>query len=246
MKKYYVYKLESLNGEYYFGSRGCDCDPIDDTYMGSPSVWKPNKDELLKTIIRNFNTRKEAILFERELIIKNINNKLNMNFSIPHPNICRENLITAIDKDGNVISISSDDPLYGIEYFGVTKGKVLVRDVDGNVFYTDIKDKRYLSGELVHNNKGLITGKDHPNYDKVWINNGKLQRLIPKDSPYPNGWKYGTLQKGKTTPSAHAGTCWVHNDKENKRISSVELGEYLENGWVRGRNKLGSYKRKKK
>lgn len=82
--KHYVYKLEDkITGEYYFGSRSHSI-PENDKYMGSMKTWKPNKLNLVKTVVRDdFETREDAILFEAETIRKNINDKLNRNYVIP-------------------------------------------------------------------------------------------------------------------------------------------------------------------
>ena len=247
MKNYYVYKLtDIITGEYYIGSRGCDCEISKDKYMGSPKVWKPNIKNLIKEVINSFENRRDAILHERELIIKNISTPLNMNFGMPHPNITRENLVTAKDKNGKIITISTKDPLFGIEYFGVTKGLVLVKDSDNNVFLTDLKDPRYINGELLHYNKGMMLNEKHPNFNKVWVNNGNKQKLVSIDE-ISEGWIVGTLQKGKETLSSHNNTLWVHKVelKETRRIFEHELNNYIKNGWMLGRLKLGKYKKGK-
>jgi hypothetical protein len=247
-KNYYVYKLtDKITGEFYIGSRGCDCEISEDKYMGSPKVWKPNNKNLLKEVLNLFGNRCDAILHERELILNNISNSLNMNFGIPHPNIARENLVTAKDKNGKIISISTKDPLFGVEYFGVTKGLVLVKDNENNVFLTDLSDPRYVSGELSHYNKGLMLNKDHPNFNKIWVNNGHQQKLITIDE-ISEGWTVGTLQKGKKTLSSHNNTLWVHNAKlkETRRIFEGDLKKYSNNGWSLGRIKLGVYKKSEK
>ena len=52
--------------------------------MGSMVAWKPNKLNLVKTILRtDFKTRDEAIIEERRLIIECINDDLNQNYNIP-------------------------------------------------------------------------------------------------------------------------------------------------------------------
>lgn len=247
-KNYYVYKLTNkITGEFYFGSRGCDCDISDDNYMGSPKVWKPNIKKLTKNILATFENRYDVILCERDFVIKNISNPLNMNFCIPHPKITRENLVTAKDKNGKVLSISTKDPLFGIEYFGVTKGLVLVKDKNNNVFLTDINDPRYVSGELLHYNKGMMIDKNHPNYNKIWVNDGKEQRLI-NINEISDGWIIGTLQKGKKSLSSHDKTLWIYNaeKKETRRIFENELKKYSDDGWMLGRIKLGKYQKSKK
>lgn len=86
MKKYYVYKLtDKFTNEFYFGSRGCFCEIADDPYMGSMSVWKPDKNNLIKEIIKDgFNSKDESIEFESNIIKENINNPLNRNYHIPN------------------------------------------------------------------------------------------------------------------------------------------------------------------
>jgi hypothetical protein len=245
VKNYYVYQVtDKLTNQFYIGSRGCYCDINEDTYLGSPKTWKPNKKRLTKEIIASFDNRHDAIIFERNLIIDNLSNKLNMNFNIPHPNIHRENLITAKDKSGKIITISKDDPLFGIEYFGVSKGLVLVKDHEDNIFITNITDPRYLNGELIHYNKGKNIGSEHPNFNKVWINNGVKQKLVDS-SEILVGWVFGTLQKGVDTPSSHKKSIWVNFGDKNKRIKDSELEEYINKGWKIGRSNLKQYKKNK-
>ena len=31
------------------------------------------------------------------------------------------------------------------------------------------------------------------------------------------------------------GTCWIHNNNENKKIKKEQLKEYISNGWIKGR-----------
>jgi len=84
--KHYVYKLtDKISGEFYYGSRTCECNIKDDDYMGSMITWKPIKDNLVKTIIKDgFTTREEATNFEREIVKEHYKNKLNRNYSIPN------------------------------------------------------------------------------------------------------------------------------------------------------------------
>jgi hypothetical protein len=85
---HYVYRLDLLEtGEFYFGSRTCKCNPVDDVYMGSMTRWKPDKSKLKKTIINQlFLTREDALEEEARLIKENINNILIRNYYIPNKN----------------------------------------------------------------------------------------------------------------------------------------------------------------
>lgn len=68
-KKHYVYMLISLiEDKYYIGARSCVCSIDEDTYMGSSRVMtKEDKRNCDKLILKEFNTRKEAIAYEIEL-----------------------------------------------------------------------------------------------------------------------------------------------------------------------------------
>ena len=116
---HYVYKLEHIEtSEFYIGSRSCKCHPTLDSYKGSMMTWKPDKNMLKKTIIRDdFKNRDDAMKFESETILNNIKNPLNMNFSIPGKNFHCVGMLT-------------------------------VRDPEGKTFLTSISDERILNGDL--------------------------------------------------------------------------------------------------
>jgi len=255
MKKYYVYQIVNKEtGEFYIGSRGCKCEISEDNYTGSPHTWKkPNSEDIKKIILKSgFLNMEETIMYERELILANIKNPLNRNYSIPHPKLSREGLVTAKDEiSGKIISVYIEDPLLKSSLVGVTKGKVVVRDERGNTFMTETTNPDYVSGKLKHANIGLVSGESHPNYGKQWVNNGEIQKLInfkQIENYLSNGWNTGTLQKGVTTNSSHLGTCWIHNleKQKTKRIDKSQLEEYLSIGWLPNRLKLGKYGKREK
>ena len=81
---HYVYIVKHpQTGEFYYGSRTSSVFPELDDYKGSMCKWKVNKFELIKTIVKTFNSREETYLFEREIILKNISHTLNRNYAIP-------------------------------------------------------------------------------------------------------------------------------------------------------------------
>lgn len=84
---YYVYRIDDpITNEYYYGSRGCNCDISDDIYMGTPTTWEPaNKERLVKTIIKSgFGSREDAYDYEANIIEIHINDPLNENYHIPN------------------------------------------------------------------------------------------------------------------------------------------------------------------
>jgi hypothetical protein len=248
--KFYVYKItDVITNEYYIGSRKFNGDVNEDKYLGSPHTWKPNIENLIKVIIKSdFRNMTDAILYERMLIVDNINNELNRNYAIPNGRFHRSNLITAINKEGKIISLHKNDPLFGVDFFGVTKGKVLVRDKNNNLLFIHNDDERYLSGEFINNNKFVSPkGENHPNWNKKQINDGVNQKLVSVSelSEYMlSGWVLGTLQKNKRTISSHHNTTWVNKEGINKRISKGDLMCFLDSGWVKGRINLKKYKKR--
>lgn len=85
-KTYYAYKVtDKITNEFYYGSRSCYGSASKDSdYLGSMKTWNPNKQNLVKEIIKDdFISRDAAIEFESILIKENINNPLNRNFHIP-------------------------------------------------------------------------------------------------------------------------------------------------------------------
>jgi hypothetical protein len=85
-KVHYTYIVKDIDtDEFYIGSRSCEGKAADDIkYMGSMVAWKPNKSNLVKTILNDtFLTREMAIEEEIHRIKENINNPLNKNYNIP-------------------------------------------------------------------------------------------------------------------------------------------------------------------
>ena len=41
-------------------------------------------------------------------------------------------------------------------------------------------------------------------------------------------------QKG--VKNSQYGTCWIHNNKENKKIKKLDIKIWLDSGWVKGRS----------
>lgn len=87
MKTHYVYMLiDPCTNEFYYGSRTCECNAIDDVnYKGSMCRWQPDKSKLIKTIIKDdFETRTLATEYESNIISEHITDELNRNYHIPN------------------------------------------------------------------------------------------------------------------------------------------------------------------
>jgi group I intron endonuclease len=129
--KHYVYKLiEISTNEFYYGVRSCKCNPIDDSYMGSMVTWKPNKDNLIKEIVSEFDSREDAINFESKLIEESIKHPLNKNYHTgaglsfngkAHSNETKQ-------KVSNTMSgrnVGKNNPFYGRKHTAETIDKIV-------------------------------------------------------------------------------------------------------------------------
>lgn len=110
---HYTYKLEHVEtGEFYYGSRTSKVEPHIDNYFGSMKSWKPDKSKLIKTIIRfDFDTRRDCISHERDLIIEKRTNPLNRNRHIPGVGYNTMGLGQYVDNNGKIYRVNKDDDL---------------------------------------------------------------------------------------------------------------------------------------
>jgi hypothetical protein len=67
---HYVYKIEFETGHFYFGSRSSECEPEQDSYLGSPVTHKTHweQHDPKKTVLMKLDTREEASEYENVLI----------------------------------------------------------------------------------------------------------------------------------------------------------------------------------
>ena len=93
------------------------------------------------------------------------------------------NTVTVYDPElKKNIRVSKNDTRYiSGELNSINKGKITVKDKEGNIFHVEKNDTRYISGELIPNTKGLIMTCPHCNKTggnsmKRWhFNNCKLK-----------------------------------------------------------------------
>lgn len=204
---FYVYMLEDLDGNYYYGSRGSKVPPEEDSYMGSMKTWKPNKFTLTKTILKSdFESRTDAYKFEYDLIKEHIANPLNQNYILPCKKSSISETIKVIDKyNGKVMYVRTKDPRYINEEVIKFKG-VNVIDNNGKLRMVDIRDSRLLDGTFMPTKED-----DHLPYKKRTY---KISRTI-----------------GSST-----GKIWIKfEDSFAKCVHKEELDEYIAKGWVKGR-----------
>lgn len=212
---HYVYRLDHIEtGEFYIGSRSSKVHPSLDAYLGSMSIWKPNKTKLKKIILKDdFENRDAAMKFEAEEISKVINEDLNRNYHIPNKKFHTVGVVIVKDKNGKNFAVDVNDPRYlSGELNSIHKGKIIVKDKDNNIFEVDVNDPRYLSGELTFVFKNTITVKDV---------NGKSFKVDKDDPKYLAGDLVGITKNKVTVKDKNDNTYMV--DKNDPRYLSGEL-----------------------
>jgi len=159
-----VYKITNqVNGKWYIGVHSTES--LEDGYMGSGKAIKDaikryGPSGFKKEILFNFGTKSEAFLKEKELVSFDIVS------SRETYNLCEGG------KYGKVLNPIAETHVMTTEgwipksdfnpdtHKGPMKGKVIVRDSEGNRFSVSKEDPRYLSGELVSWNKGRTQSEE--------------------------------------------------------------------------------------
>lgn len=125
------------------------------------------------------------------------------------------------------------------------KMKVLKRDdslnmnIAGSIIispemYINIAQKRKSSRSSYNN---WDTSKEkNPMWEKLWITNGTISKVVKKDAVIPDGWRAGRVMnsaKGENNynSSSLKNTIWITNGIENKRINPNEI---IPSDWYKG------------
>lgn len=252
-KYHYFYKIEDItNGKFYYGIHSTN--NLDDGYMGSGSRLQTayrlyGKENFKKTILKFFETREMASIYESEMVTEECVKDLNCyNLKIGGDYGLTTGTILVKDKDNVFLRVKPNDENYlnGIyvpigtgmisvfdtieekyksitkdefsknqkRYIFVSKGKITVKDKNGNTKSVSVDSEEYLSGEV----KPIWVGKRHT-----------LETKMKMSSTH----KINSLQKGEK--NSQYGTCWINNGKECAKIKKDEIEAYIEKGWVKGR-----------
>ena len=224
-KKYnYFYKITNLiNNHYYYGIHSTN--DINDGYMGSGSrlriaYKKYGIENFKKEILKFFNTRVDAALYESEIVTESlIKDNECYNIILGGEKNTTLGTATVKNKNGEIFQIPVDDErIKNGELVGVTKGIITVQDSNGQHYRVSTDDERFLNGEL----KSLIK-----NQVRVFDNNGKCFFVSTNDERLKNGelipWnKNLILAKNKL------GQCFMVN-KNDERFLTKEITAFWKN-----------------
>ena len=191
-------------------------------------------------------------------------------------------LATFKDKSGNLIRIDKEDPMvYEKELVNfllgtkkteeqkeAMRGRVVVKDSNGDCFAVSVSDPRYLSGDLKHVNAGTVNviidntptkitkeefdhgGYTHQNKNKVNVidNDGNVFKASKDDPRISTGeieiYVSDNLRKSSSRNMTNynnttKGSKWMTSPSgKTKNVPQPQIDEYLKNGWEFGRKNL--------
>jgi len=222
---YYLYKITNqINGKIYIGVHKTE--DLEDGYMGSGTYLNRAK---LKYGIENF--KKE--------ILQTFDNQ--------------DDMFKAESQVGNEEFVEREDTYNltcggGDAWYAASKkckGKVRVRDKDGNILVVDVNDPKYISGELKCLMAGRIAVKDKDG-NIFSVSTTDPRYLSGELCQYNKGIKLNRTQEMKDkigkinsikqqgTGNSQYGTCWIHNNNDTKKIKKEELEQFIKDGWIKG------------
>ena len=162
---------------------------------GNPIFLKAGDPRIKKEGLKGFNSGK--VVVEINGVLTRIS-KDDPRIDSGEAKIYSTHKFPAIDKEGNHYHITRNDPRFlSGELIHPLKGRVTVRDKDGNTFSVFKDDPRLKTGEITYAIKGFkkteesiqrsvrnrkdSSGKNSPNFGKIYINNGIENKFIKKE-----------------------------------------------------------------
>ena len=243
-KRHYVYLLINTKQydekKYYIGCRSCSCEPINDMYYSSSKIIKKIIKEygnfFEKTILKEFKTRKEAILYEVLL-----HNKFYVDSNEEFYNIVKQTS-SKFDTTGyifiNGVKISSYNYKLSDEKYH-SYNKISLKDVNNIRYYIDIDDPIRFEKGLSGLSSGTVpvlnekTGKFHiinksdydnkkhksSNYNKVPVEDSEGNRFLAElsDERYISG-ELTSVHKNKVIcKDANNNTFYIDKEEFKQR-----------------------------
>lgn len=210
---YYTYKINFVDGFYYFGSRKCEVKPEEDVYWGSPKThkdkWKTTM--FFKEILCVYDTSEECSDEETKLIkpvyktdpfCLNRNCSGSINFTPEVRKKMREN------HKGMKGKTRSPEQRQKISerMMGHTYNKGQIRSEETKQKISDSKRGKKmgpLSEETKQKIREIMNGKTHSDETKqkigkvskntIWITDGTIRKRIPSTDPIPDGFVRGRI-----------------------------------------------------
>jgi hypothetical protein len=217
---YYLYKITNiLNNKIYIGVHKTK--NMSDGYMGSGKkllidIKKYGIDNFKKDILEFFHDEKSMYEKEKEYVTEEFLFRKNV-YNIKPGGYGGFNHI-------NKISTKEDKVKAGmLGYYA---------SVLSNNRYILSKEDCIKGNEAFKNKR-----KNDSEFNKQWLENNKKARDLANslESIEKRKKSFDQIDHQKGEKNSQFGTCWIYNDKHNKKIKNDELNLYLKLGYVKGR-----------
>lgn len=207
IKYHFLYKTTNLiNGKYYYGMHSTY--KLDDGYLGSGKMLRYS---IRKYGKENFSIEIIEFFDTREELVN-----------------AEINLITEMIIDDNLCMNLKKGGLGGIS----SKEHQKIFSLTGNLKLKELRTDEIYREEWLNKKSRFKKGIENPKYGKSNMN--FLNKKHTDESKRKIGVKNSILQKGEK--NSQFGTCWITKDGENKKIKKELLENYLNDGWIKGRN----------
>jgi NUMOD3 motif len=199
MKYYYTYKINFIDGFYYFGSRESGVTPDEDVYWGSPKTHKDKWSTTMfsKIILNSFNNVEEMLDEENKLIrpvyktdpfCLNENCGGRVNFS---PEIKRKMIKNHKGTKGKKHTEESKQKMSAAKK-GHTYNKGRKHTEESKRRMSEaMKGKKCREGTKHSAETKQKLGRITKN--TIWINDGNIRKRIPSTDPIPVGFVRGRI-----------------------------------------------------
>ena len=235
-KYHYFYKIvNTINDYYYYGIHSTD--NINDNYKGSGfrlrnAYKKYGLQKFTKYILRFFDTRKDLLKYEKEIVTQELCNEESC-YNIAIGGNGKESLLISVrDNNNNLVQISRTEFVNNPnKYKHHSKGRIVLNNGVVHKYVLPNELDKYLS-------EGWVKGEiEHITTNKINIKKENKQKFISEselDKYLSEGWVKGGVSRNKNSISQIKGFIWINNDIQQIRISESELDKYLSEGWVKG------------
>ena len=232
-KYHYFYKIvNTINDYYYYGIHSTD--NINDNYKGSGfrlrnAYKKYGLQKFTKYILRFFDTRKDLLKYEKEIVTQELCNEESC-YNIAIGGNGKESLLISVrDNNNNLVQISrtefANNPN---KYKHHSKGRIVLNNGVVHKYVLPNELDKYLS-------EGWVKGEiEHVTTNKINIKKENKQKFISEselDKYLSEGWVKGVCQK--TTKGYIKLTNGIDNVSINPN-NLEQLNHYLNNGWSEG------------
>lgn len=223
MRFNYLYEIKNnINGRIYVGVHSTF--DLEDGYMGSgkvilSAIEKYGVDNFTKTILKFFDSSEEMFLEEKKVV--------NEDF-LKRPEVYNIKL----GGDGGFDHLNNSSE----EHINRTR-----RGYQKSIAKMDLSEHSKRIHDRTRKEKRGLYAED---YVPAWKRNPELQQLGNTPEARKKAKKtqiqiFAKIDHQQGEKNSQFGTCWISHDQiGSKKCNTNLLPEYLEQGWVKGRNKF--------